>query len=154
MHHAVESIAKGEHRVEASHGNAAAPEAPRSGYGSVPGAELPTFVYVSVLIAFAWVMLASWLAFASDADTQLALGIAIVLGIVFFALPIIVHHVALAHSRPERRERETMRDFLSAPVETATGPLRGASAWLQVLIIPLALALAATLIGATSILVH
>jgi hypothetical protein len=154
MRHAVESIAKREHRVEASHGNAAAPEAPRSGYGSVPGAELPTFVYVSVLIAFAWVMLASWLAFASDADAQLALGIAIVLGIVFFALPIIVHHVALAHSRPERHERETMRDFLSAPVETATGPLRGASAWLQVLIIPLALALAATLIGATSILVH
>ena len=78
--------------------------------------------------------------------TALALGIAIVLGIVFFALPIIVRHVAITRSRPRR---ETVREFLAAPVETATGPLPGASAWLQVLIIPLALALAATLIGAT-----
>jgi hypothetical protein len=151
MGHAVESLAKREHRVEASHRNAAAPEAPRSGYGSVPGAELPTFVYVSVLIAFAWVMLASWLAFAGSTEAALALAIAMVLGIVFFALPIIVRHVAITRSRPRR---ETAHEFLATPVETATGPLPGASAWLQVLIIPLALALAATLIGATYILVR
>jgi hypothetical protein len=151
------------HTVERSAGRAHRPtvcpdsennrqtEAPRSDYGSVPGAELPAFVYVSVLAAFAWVMLASWLAFARSTDAALALAVAIVLGIVFFALPVIVRLVARAHARPER---EPAREFLSAPVETATGPLPGASAWLQVLLIPLALALAATLIGATFILVH
>lgn len=123
----------------------------RSSYGTVPGAELPTFVYVSVLAAYGWIMLASWLAFAGDTDAALALGIAVVLGIVFFALPIIIRHAAVAFSRPKP---QTQREFLAAPVETATGPLSGANAWLQVLLIPLALALAATLIGAAYVLVR
>jgi hypothetical protein len=125
-------------------------EAPRSYYGSVPGAEFPAFVYASVLMAFAWIMLASWLAFAGAMDAALALGVAIVLAIVFFALPIIIRQVAVAHSSDKGR---TTHDFLSAPVETATGTLPGSSAWLQVLLIPLALALAATLIGAVFLLV-
>jgi hypothetical protein len=124
---------------------------PRSSYGTVPGAELPAFVYVSVLAAFGWIMLASWLAFAGDTDAALALGIAILLAVVFFALPIIMRHAATAFSRPKA---QVPPDFLAAPVETATGPLSGASAWLQVLIIPLALALAATLIGAAYVLVR
>jgi hypothetical protein len=124
---------------------------PRSSYDTVPGAEFPAFVYISVLAAFAWIMLASWLAFAGDMDAALALGIAVVLGIVFFALPIIIRQVAVANVR----HRPNMSgDFLSAPVETATGPLRGSSAWLQVLLIPLALALAATLIGSAFVLVR
>jgi hypothetical protein len=73
------------------------------------------------------------------------------LGIIFFALPIIIRHVSAASSRPKPQAQQ---DFLAAPVETATGPLTGASAWLQVLIIPLSLALAATLIGAASVLVR
>jgi len=151
MGHAVERITRQEHRAATSRQKAEAQEAPRSSYGSVPGAEFPGFVYVSVLAAFAWILVASWLAFAGGMDANLALGVAVVLGIVFFALPIIVRHVAVAHSRPRRR---AANDFLSAPVETETGPLRGSSAWLQVLLIPLALALAATLIGATNILVR
>ena len=122
---------------------------PRSGYGAVPGAELPAFVYISVLVAFGWIMLASWLAFAGDMDAELPLGIAVVLAIVFFALPIIIRHVAIGFSHNKPR---TSGDFLSAPVDTATGPLRGSSAWLQVLLIPAALALAATLIGTANLL--
>jgi hypothetical protein len=117
----------------------------------VPGAELPGFVYVSVLAAFGWIMLASWLAFAGEADAELAIGMAVVLAIVFFALPIIIRHAAVAFSRPKP---QAPREFLTSTVDTATGPLSGASAWLQVLMIPLALALAATLIGAASLLVR
>jgi hypothetical protein len=124
---------------------------PRSSYGAVPGGELPAFVYVSVLAAFAWIMLVSWLAFAGDMDATLSLGVAVVLAVVFFALPIIIHQVAVANTR---NRPQTTGDFLSAQVETATGPLSGSSAWLQVLIIPLALALAATLIGAANVLVR
>lgn len=135
----------------AARNSADSQKAPRSSYGSVPGAEFPTAVYVSVLAAFAWIMLASWLAFAGDMDAALALGIAIVLAIVFFALPIIIRQIAVANSPAKR---EMAHDFLSSPIDTATGPLRGSSAWLQVLLIPLALALAATLIGLTYVLVR
>ncbi|MBO0763134.1 MAG: hypothetical protein J2P50_00875 [Hyphomicrobiaceae bacterium] len=134
--------------------DAAGSEELRSSFGTVPGAEFPAFVYISVLAAFVWIMLASWLAFAGDRDAALSLGMAVVLGIVFFALPIIIREVAVANSRNKEDKQETAGDFLSAPVETATGQLRGSSAWLQVLIIPLALALAATLIGAVNVLVR
>lgn len=124
---------------------------PRSSYGSVPGAEFPTFVYVSVVVAFAWIMLAAWLAFAREMDAALALGIGIALAIVFFGLPIILHRVAIVHARSRP---EMTGDFLTAPVDIATGPLTGRSAWLQVALIPVALALAATLIGGAFLLVH
>jgi len=123
----------------------------RSGYGMIPGAELPVAVYVSVFAAFAWIVLASWLAFANDADADLSLGIAGVLTVVFFALPVLIRLTAMAHPRARQ---EKPHDFLASRVETATGTLSGASAWLQIVLIPAALALAATLIGATSLLVH
>jgi hypothetical protein len=149
--------AGGEHGPERPPLGSATPPAatgesePRSSFGTLPGAELPAFVYVSVLAAFGWIMLASWLAFAGDTDADLALGVAVVLAIVIFALPIVIHHTAVAFCRPKP---QTPREFLAAPVETATGPLSGASAWLQVLLIPLALALAATLIGVAHVLVR
>jgi len=67
-------------------------------------------------------------------DADLPLGIAVVLAVVFFALPVIIRHIAVAntHNHPQ-----TTGDFLAAPIETATGPLRGSSAWLEILIIPL-----------------
>jgi hypothetical protein len=126
-------------------------QAARSNYGTVPGAELPVAVYISVFAAFAWIVLASWLAFANDADADLALGIAGVLTVVFFALPVLIHLTATAHPRT-RRERA--HGFRASRVETATGTLSGASVWLQIMLIPAALALAATLIGAVSLLVH
>ena len=64
----------------------------------VPGAEFPACVYVSVLAAFAWIMLASWLAFANGDRRRLwRSGIAVVLAIVFFALPVIVRLTASRH---------------------------------------------------------
>ena len=142
-------------RLTKTHDAKPAETEPRSSYGALPGVEFPSFVYVSVLAAFAWIMIASWLAFAQDMDAALALGIAIVLGIVFFALPIIIRHVARAFTRAKPNAAGDLPgDFLTAPVDTATGPLPGASAWLQVLLIPLTLALAATLIGAVFLLVR
>lgn len=107
-------------------------------------------VYVSVFVAFAWIVVASLIAFANGADADLALGMAVVLTVVFFALPLLVWLTAKSHAR----SAEEAGDFLSSPVETATGTLTGASVWLQIVLIPAALALAATLIGATSMLVH
>jgi hypothetical protein len=122
----------------------------RSGHGSVPGSELPPVVYVSVLAAFAWILLASWVAFAGDGDADLALSFVLVLALVFFALPILIYFTAKHRSRTPAPQG----DFLSTKVETWTGTLTAASAWLQILLIPAALAFAATLIGAANMLVH
>lgn len=123
----------------------------RSGYGTIPGAEFPVAVYVSVFVAFAWIVVASWIAFASGSDAALALAIAGVLTVVFFALPLLVWLTARSHCQTPR---DTSGNFLASRVETATDTLTGASAWLQIVLIPAALALAATLIGATAMLVH
>jgi ABC-type transport system involved in cytochrome bd biosynthesis fused ATPase/permease subunit len=119
----------------------------RSDHDTIPGAELPVAVYASAFAAFAWILAASWLAFASGADAELALAVATILTIVFFALPVLVWLTARSRSDKTRDDRG---DFLASRVETATGPLSGASVWLQILLIPVALALAATLIGITS----
>jgi hypothetical protein len=108
-------------------------------------------VYLSVFAAFAWVIVASWIAFAGGGDAELALGMVAVLTIVFFALPVLVWLTAKSHS-PEPRNKG--HDFLASDVEMATGRLSGRSMWLQIAIIPAALALAATLIGVTSMIMH
>ena len=123
----------------------------RSSYVAIPGSEMPAAVYVSVFAAFMWVLVASWVAFAREGDADLLLGVAVVLAVVFFALPLLIHRTAKSRAEVEREARG---DFLSSPVHTATGPLTGSSAWLQVVLIPASLALAATLIGITALVVH
>jgi hypothetical protein len=133
---AVAEPAAAEHRQEDRHGS------PRSAFGSVPGEEFPTAVYASAIGAFALILLASWIAFGT-AGTELDLGVAFALALIFFALPVLLCRLV----RP-RRPRVGLGDFLSSRVEIGTGTLTGFEAWLQVLIIPLALAFAAVAIGA------
>lgn len=118
----------------------------RSGYGSIPGDEFPPIVYRSIIIAFAWMMAAAWLAFGSSA-TDLDLAIATVLGIVFLALPIVLYRTTCTACDRQQGPRAVRNQRLSSPVDTATGTLSGREACLQVLLIPVALALAATVIG-------
>jgi hypothetical protein len=103
-----------------------------------------------VLAAFAWVVVASWLAFGRDEGIDLDLTIASALGLVFFALPVILRRMAAARAHASR---EPQSYFFSSRVDTATGPLTGREVWLQVLLIPLALAFAATAIGIAFVLV-
>ena len=117
----------------------------RSNYDSVPGDEFPVAVYRSILIAFAWMMMAAWLAFGGTSGTDLDLGVATVLFVVFLALPIIMHRTAA--KRQDHEPQPAPQRFRSSQIEIATGTLSGQEAWLEVLLIPMALALAASLIG-------
>ena len=111
---------------------------------TVPGDEFPVVVYQSIVIAFAWMMIAAWLAFGGATGTDLDLAIATVLCTVFLAIPIIMHRTACNRLQ---RPHSVSKQFLSSRVDIATGSISGAEAWLQVILIPAALALAATLIG-------
>jgi hypothetical protein len=116
----------------------------RSGYRSGFGEELPVAVYQSILLGFAGMLAVAWLTFGRTTGTDLDLGVVSVLCAVFLLLPLIMHRVAAARAA---RDQPDLHRFLAAPFETATGPLSPREAWLQVALIPVALAVAAVAIG-------
>jgi hypothetical protein len=117
---------------------------------NVPGAELPWFVYASAAAGYAWTMIAAWIAFGRGGESLFALSVATVLICVFLALPLLIYATAVRHlGYPRRREGR----FLASPMDTATGELPAAEAWLQIVLIPAALGVAATAIGAVRVLV-
>ncbi len=115
----------------------------------LPGGELPRAVYRSVIAAFAWMILVSWITFGTNREADYTLALASVLMVVFLAIPVLIYVTASHHMKGPQ---ETLDHFLSTPVETATGSMSGAQAWIEIAIIPVALALAATLIGLVYIL--
>jgi hypothetical protein len=115
----------------------------RSGYGSIPGAEFPGGMYLTMLLAYIWMLVAAWLAFGRSDESDLNLGVATVLSIVFVALPILIVRTATARSG-----RRTSSDI----VGTATGDLPMSQACVQMLLLPFVLALAATAFGLSYLL--
>ena len=117
--------------------------------GALPGSELPTTVYWAIVLLYLWMALAAWFAFGGERGVDLNLVVVSVLGTVFLGIPIIMYLAAAARvpvSRPQSK------GFLSARFDTATGEMSGAQALLQLLLVPVALAVAATLIGAVHLL--
>lgn len=110
----------------------------------LPGGELPRAVYKTVLAAFAWMLLAAWIAFGTAREADFTLAFASLLFFIFFAILAFLSVTARHHMRASE---ETVSHFLHADVDTATGPMSGRSAWIEIAVIPVALALAATLIG-------
>ena len=117
----------------------AEPEQPRSGYGLIPGAELPGAMYLTALLAYVWMLAAAWLAFGSSEESDLNLGVVTILTITLFALPVLIVRTAMA--------RRSDKSTSSNVVGTATGDLPMSEACIQVLLLPLVLALAATAFG-------
>ncbi|HEU4379171.1 MAG TPA: hypothetical protein VFR73_11405 [Hyphomicrobiaceae bacterium] len=94
------------------------------------------------MLAYVWMLAAAWFAFGSSEESDLNLGVVSLLGIVMFALPILIVRTAAARRRTDQHARTNI-------VGTATGDLPLSAACLQVLLLPLALALAATAFGLT-----
>jgi hypothetical protein len=109
------------------------------------GEELHPKVYTSVVLAFAWIVGIAWLDFGFERSTESAwlATVPVVIAIVFFNVPFILRHANGARPRGHKH----MEDFLWSDLETATGRLRGWEAYVQIMTIPLSLALAATLFG-------
>jgi hypothetical protein len=129
----------------------AAEDESRSVSESVPGDEFPAAVYRTIVFAFARMMLAAWLAFSGAAGTDLDLAIATVLCTVFLGIPFIMRRTAWHWlKRPHR----ISKPFLESRIAIATGTISGAEAWLQVILIPVALAVAATLIGGVFVITN
>jgi hypothetical protein len=122
---------------------------PRSSYGQIPGAELPGMIYQLILAAYGGLLLIAWLAFGRSEESEFNISFAVALGLIFFALPIILRQVAARRSR-----KRTVDVALTKKVDIATGPLSLREVYVQVLLIPFTLAAAAVMIGMVDVLVR
>jgi hypothetical protein len=116
-----------------------------------PGVELHPKVYASLLISTVVFVIASWLAFCPDGETDYLL---LIVGLVFAAFTALPALIFLAGRRAARaggmRRQQTLEQFMETRIETGSGTQTGRQAWLQIAIIPLCLAVAAILIGLAS----
>lgn len=101
----------------------------------------PIAVEISVL-AYAWLGAAFWLAFGGG-ETSLILSIILVLCIVYVGL-LIGGAVMGRNMTPERRQDRSVREFWEGTVDIATGRVSGREAFMQIALLPLALAFGGT----------
>jgi len=116
----------------------------------LPGDELPRGVYIGIFGAYLWMFATAWADFAAPGGTDLDLMMVTVLAVVFFGIPFALYRTArtrLVSARPR------IPDFVKSQVDTFTGPMPAKQAWIEIMLIPLALAAAATLIGGAHVLV-
>lgn len=107
----------------------------------IPGSEIPRGIYRVAWFSFLWMLFAAWIGFGHALGTNVDLLVVTIIVSVLSLLPMLVRRTA-------RRHRT---DFEAAPrggdavsLETATGRLGSGEAYLQILLIPVALAIAAT----------
>jgi hypothetical protein len=109
------------------------------------GAELPAGIYRTVAVAYAWMLLVAWLDFSGTVEASWLASVAIIIGIVLLGIPFLLRRTNRAVTRESQPDLD---EFLHSDLETATGRVPGWEAYLQIIMIPLCLALAATAIGA------
>jgi hypothetical protein len=93
--------------------------------------------------AFAWFVLAAWIAFAGG-EMSLVLAAVTFVSVMFFGL--LVGGGALARNvTPERAHQRSFREFLDGDVDIATGPITGRVVLWQIAMAPIALAVGGTI---------
>ncbi len=107
----------------------------------IPGSEVPRGIYRVALFSFIWMLFAAWVAFGHARGTDVDLVFVTIIVAMISMLPTLVRRTARRHQA----------EFDIAPsggdageFETATGKLANGEAYLQIVLIPAALAVAAT----------
>lgn len=93
-----------------------------------------------------WFLLMSWLDFARGGEVDYLLVIVTLFFVMFFALFLLTASYSLHDPRWPLRDT-SFREFLRAKVGTATGTMRGRDVLIEIALVPVSLAFAATVIG-------
>jgi hypothetical protein len=93
-----------------------------------------------------WFLVVAWLSFAWNRETDFLLVIVILFFAFFFTLFLLTASYTLEDPRWPVRET-SFGEFLQSDIGVETGTMRGRDVLIQIALIPLALAFAATLIG-------
>jgi hypothetical protein len=102
-----------------------------------------------VLAAALWFLAVTWVSFARGGEVDLDL----VVVTFFFALFLLTASYAIKDPRWHLRET-SFGEFLKSNVGTATGRMRGRDVLIEITMVPVSLALAATAIGLVWIALH
>lgn len=105
------------------------------------------------LAAALWFIAVTWVSFARGPEVDWDLVVVTLFFIFFFALFLFTASPALKDPR-WRQRKTTFREFLESEVGTETGPMRGREVLLEIVVLPVSLAFAATLIGVIWIALH
>jgi hypothetical protein len=105
------------------------------------------------LLAALWFIAVTWVSFARGAEVDWDLVVVTLFFVFFFGLFLFTASHALKDPRWHQRDTD-FREFLESDVGTATGPMSGREVLLEIAVIPVSLALAATVIGAIWIAIH
>jgi hypothetical protein len=112
---------------------------------------LPVFTTLSTAVpaiaaaGYAGILAAFWLSFAANAEAGLSIAIGIVYAAVYFGVPYVLVRVADRHAPPSRPR--SLSDFIHGRFATNSGQISGTAALVQVVLIPVSLALCAVAIG-------
>jgi hypothetical protein len=112
----------------------------------------PAAIGISLLAAL-WFIAVTWVSFARSAEVDWDLVVVTLFFVFFFGLFLFTASHALKDPRWHQRDTD-FREFLESDVGTATGPMSGREVLLEIAVIPVSLALAATVIGAIWIAIH
>lgn len=106
---------------------------------------LPLAAPVLVVAAYTGIIAAFWLSFAADTSASLSIAVSTAYGIVFFGVPYFMLRTASKHGQGGRRP--PLSEFLHGDFDTIYGRLNGRAAFIQVILIPIVLALGSFAIG-------
>jgi hypothetical protein len=111
-------------------------------------------VVVEIAIgATLWFLIVTWLSFAAGRGVDWDLVVATLFMVIFFTLFLLTASFA-AHDPRWHLADTSFRDFLKSEVSTATGTMRGRDVLFEIALVPVSLALAATVIGLVVVLVR
>lgn len=96
--------------------------------------------------AVIWFLAVTWLAFAGHSGVDWALTVVSLFFVIFFTLFLLLASFSVADPRWPTRST-SLREFMTSRVGLATGEESGRDVLIEIALVPVALAFAATLIG-------
>jgi hypothetical protein len=123
-----------------------APEASSAESMTAAEAGVHPIVARIAVAAAVWFLAVTWISFAWGGETDYLLAIVSLFFVMFFGLFFLTASYSVHDSRWPIREMG-LRDFLASDVGIGSGRMRGRDVLIEIALIPVALAFAATLIG-------
>jgi len=105
--------------------------------------DLHAGVFILMLLAWGWMLAAFWLTFGFQLEGGFMVGISTVYIAMYFGVPAVMIKVAKKYT-PHLPDHRSFADFLHGNVQTATGRIEGWEACVQILLVPVGLALCIT----------